>query len=197
MQQAKAHCRSLLRQRLAALSPEQIRAKSIAACALLSGTAEFARARVIMLYLPTPTEVDTAPLALKAWQADKTVAVPTVSWEQRRMLPVEITSLTTGLTETRPGIREPLGGKPVPLESLDLVVVPALGFSRTGHRIGRGMGFYDRFLSQTGFVGVTCGLAFDEQLVQELPTLDHDMPVGMLVTDREILRFAAYSVRPA
>jgi 5-formyltetrahydrofolate cyclo-ligase len=106
-----------------------------------------------MLYLSTPTEVETAPLALRCWQEGKTVVVPKVSWDQRRMLPVEITSLNTeGITTTGPGIREPIAGKPIPTEYIDLVVVPGLGFSPTGHRIGRGMGFYDRFLAQVDFI---------------------------------------------
>ena len=135
--------------------------------------------------------MDTAPLALRCWQAGKSVVVPKVSWDQRRMLPVEITSLQTGLTTTGPGIREPAGdaGKPIPLDLIDLVIVPGLGFTPTGYRIGRGMGFYDRFLAQAEFVGLTCGLAFEEQIVENLPVLDHDVPLSMLVTDRGIRRF--------
>ena len=88
-------------------------------------------------------------------------------------------------------MREPVSGKPVPLEFIDLVVVPGLGFSATGHRIGRGMGFYDRFLAQAEFVGLSCGMAFEDQVIDDLPVLDHDMPLGMLVTDRGVRRFAS------
>jgi 5-formyltetrahydrofolate cyclo-ligase len=142
-----------------------------------------------MLYLHTPTEVDTAPLALRAWQEGKEVVVPKVSWDQRRMLPVEINSLNTGLTTTGSGVREPIAGKPVPVNFIDFVIVPGLGFSNNGYRIGRGMGFYDRFLAQAEFIGVSCGLAFEEQIVPDLPILDHDMPLGMLGTDGGVRRF--------
>jgi len=154
-------------------------------------TPEFAAARVVMLYLSMPTEVDTAPLALRCWQQGKTVVVPKVAWNQRRMLPVEITSLQTDMTTTRPGVREPTAGKPIPVNLIDLVVVPGLGFSETGYRIGRGMGFYDRFLAQEQFLGLSCGLAFSEQIVPDLPVLDHDMALSMLVSDRGIRRFAS------
>jgi len=107
------------------------------------------------------------------------------------MLPVEISSLQTGLTTTGHGIREPETGKPVPISEIDLVLVPGLGFTANGFRIGRGMGFYDRFLAQPEFVGVSCGLAFEEQIVPALPVLDHDVPLSMLVTDRSVRRFAA------
>jgi 5-formyltetrahydrofolate cyclo-ligase len=187
---SKAALRRELREKIAAMTPQQRHIKSLAACTLLAGAPEFAQARVVMLYLSTPEEVDTAPLALRCWQAGKSVVVPKVSWDQRRMLPVEITSLQTGITSTGPGIREPIAGKPIPLDLIDLAIVPGLGFSITGHRIGRGMGFYDRFLAQSEFVGRSCGLAFEEQIVEALPVLDHDIPLSMLVTDSGIRRFA-------
>ena len=100
--------------------------------------------------------------------------------------------LTFGTT-TGP-VREPIAGKPIPLDLIDLVIVPGLGFTGTGFRIGRGMGFYDRFLAQPDFVGRSCGLAFEEQLIDNLPVLDHDVPLHMLVTDRGIRRFASKAV---
>jgi 5-formyltetrahydrofolate cyclo-ligase len=107
------------------------------------------------------------------------------------MLPVELTSLTSGLTTTGAGVREPIAGSPIPINLIDIVIVPGLGFTITGQRIGRGMGFYDRFLAQSEFIGLACGLAFEEQLVPELPVLPHDMPLSMLATDRGIRRFSS------
>lgn len=186
----KSAVRRQLREQLAAMTEDARHRMSVAACGFLASTAEFAAARVVMLYLSMPSEVDTSPLALKAWQAGKTVVVPKVSWDQRRMLPVEINSLTDHMTTSGPGVREPIEGKPVPVDFIDLVVVPGLGFSEKGYRIGRGMGFYDRFLAQAEFIGTSCGLAFNEQIVENLPVLDHDIPLSMLVTDRGIRRFA-------
>jgi 5-formyltetrahydrofolate cyclo-ligase len=186
----KSALRRELRDRLAAMTEQQRHQKSLAACSLLASSPEFAAARTVMLYLHTTLEVDTAPLALKAWQAGKSVVVPKVSWDQRRMLPVEISSLNDHMTIAGPGVREPVNGMPVPVEFIDLVIVPGMGFTDKGFRIGRGMGFYDRFLAQSEFIGVSCGLAFEEQIVESLPILDHDIPLSMLVTDRGIRRFA-------
>ena len=187
----KAAARKQLRELLTAMPEADRHRKSSAACALLTSTPEFQAARVVMIFISMPHEIDTTSLALKCWQAGKTVAAPKVSWDQRRMLPVEVTSLhQNALTTTGPGVREPLDGKPVPVGLIDLVIVPGLGFTESGHRIGRGMGFYDRFLAQGDFIGLSCGLAFDEQIVPSLPLLDHDVPLSMLVTDRGIRRFA-------
>lgn len=190
-QESKSAIRHRLRELLAAMPEPERHAKSLAACSLVTSSPEFDAARVVMLYLSTATEVDTAHIALRAWQAGKTVVVPKVSWDQRRMLPIEISSLTTGLTSTGPGIREPIAGKPVPTEFIDLVIVPGLGFDEKGYRIGRGMGFYDRFLAQADFLGVSCGLAFNDQIVADLPVLDHDIPLSMLATDKGLRRFAS------
>lgn len=192
----KSEIRRQLREKLAAMSDSERQTKSLAATNLLSASPEFAAARVIMLYLTAGHEMDTAPLALKAWQTGKTVVVPKVSWDQRRMLPVEITSLQTRMTTTGPGVREPVSGQPMLVNLIDLVIVPGVGFTASGHRIGRGMGFYDRFLAQSDFIGVSCGMGFEDQIVPQLPVLDHDMPLSMLCTDRGIRRFATNCMSP-
>jgi 5-formyltetrahydrofolate cyclo-ligase len=191
----KAAIRKQLRDVLERMSDADRHAKSATICSLIAAAPEFTAARVIMLYLSTPFEVDTAPLALRAWQAGKTVVVPKVSWDQRRMLPVEISSLHDQITSTGNGIKEPIAGRPMPVEFIDLVLVPGLGFTNNGFRIGRGMGFYDRFLAQSEFVGLSCGLSFTEQLVEQLPLLDHDVPLSMLATDRGVTRFASNCIR--
>jgi 5-formyltetrahydrofolate cyclo-ligase len=189
---SKAVIRRQLRETLAAMADADRHAKSQAACRLVATSPEFDAARVVMLYLSTPTEVDTASLALKCWQQNKSVVVPKVSWDQRRMLPVEISSLKDAMTTSAGGaVREPVSGKPIPLDLIDLVIVPGLGFTPKGYRIGRGMGFYDRFLAQPEFVGLSCGLAFEEQVMADIPVLDHDMPLSMLVTNHGIRRFAS------
>lgn len=172
------------------MDPTVRHAKSMAACKKLLDQPEFATADVLMVYLPLPTEVDTTPIVLRSWQLQKTLTAPRLSWDLRHMLPVEIRSLDTDVVETRYGLREPVGGEPLPVEMLALVVVPALAYDRKGNRLGRGAGFYDRFLGSPQFKGKTVGLAFQEQLVDALPTTENDRPVDLLVTDEEVLRFA-------
>lgn len=186
----KASLRKIIRQRLAAMSPTVAQAKSMAICKRLLEQPEFERAQTIMIYLPMPGEVDVAPIALRGWQMDKTIAAPRLAWDLRYMLPVEIRSLESGLVVTRPGLREPEGGEPIPLGMLDMVLVPAMAYDRQGNRLGRGAGFYDRFLASPQFRGVPVGLAFTEQLVDHVPVHDTDMPVQLLITDEDVMRFA-------
>jgi 5-formyltetrahydrofolate cyclo-ligase len=135
--------------------------------------------------------VDTTPLVLQAWRDHKRVLAPKVSWEQRRMLPIQIDSLSDDLSESALGIREPADGVPIPLADIDMVVVPGIGFDLSGNRLGRGRGFYDRFLAHRDWAGIACGLALEDQVMQAVPVSEHDMKVQMLVTDSAVRRFGA------
>src|SRR5579862_5887089 len=104
----KSTIRRQLRETLAQLTEPQRHAKSVAACSLIVASPEFQAARVVMVYLSTATEVDTTSIAIRAWKSEKIVVVPKVSWDQRRMLPIEITSLHSNMTTTGPGVREPM-----------------------------------------------------------------------------------------
>lgn len=171
------------------MNPTVAQAKSMAACRHLLAQPEFQKAQAIMIYLPLHGEVDVAPIALRGWQAEKIITAPRLSWGQRHMLPIEIRSLESGLVTARYGVQEPAEGDPIPIEMIDLVLVPAIAYDRQGNRLGRGAGFYDRFLAQPQFRGVSCGLAFREQLTDHVPVQPNDVPVHMLVTDEEVLRF--------
>lgn len=106
------------------------------------------------------------------------------------MLPIEIHSLTTDVQPGVIGIREPVEGMPVPLSDIDLVIVPGLGFDRQGNRLGRGRGFYERFLSHRDLRAQTCALAFEDQVVESVPVGELDVYVNLLVTDRRVRRFS-------
>ena len=186
----KKEFRQRLRKVLAELPPEQASAQSFQACQLLVQQPEYQRAEVVMVCLPQTGEVDTTSLVLRAWQDHKRVLAPRVSWEQRRMLPIEIRSLRHDLTLSGVGLREPAAGTPMPVSLIDLVIVPGLGFDACGNRLGRGRGIYDRFLANPESRGTACALAFEQQFVPQLPTGPLDRPVDLLVTDTQVRRFS-------
>ncbi|MEN6428663.1 MAG: 5-formyltetrahydrofolate cyclo-ligase [Phycisphaerales bacterium] len=183
----KVELRRELRNRLLAMSPEQRKDKSRKACRNLISTEQYQNASIIMMYLSLPHEVDTTEVILHAWQLGKTVAVPKISWQQRHMIPVQINSLDTGFSTGTWGLRNPLAGVPIPFGQIDLVVAPALGFDRKGNRLGRGGSFYDRFFANKDLTASRCGLAFAEQVLELVPTTEHDEPVEFLVTDEEVV----------
>lgn len=191
----KKQLRQQLRQTLAAIPPAELHERSQQACAHLMETPEYAAAEIIMVFLSLPNEVDTTSLVLHAWRDRKRVLAPQVSWEQRRMLPIEIHSLSDDLSESPLGIREPAKGIAIPVADIDLVIVPGLGYDLHGNRIGRGRGFYDRFLAHRDWHGVACGLAVEEQVCESLPASEHDRCVDMLATDQQVRRFTASTLK--
>ncbi|MHB1768076.1 MAG: 5-formyltetrahydrofolate cyclo-ligase [Phycisphaerae bacterium] len=185
----KNDLRKEMRSVLAAITPEQRHIRSLDVCHQLQDTPEFRRAETIMLFLSMEQEVETSTLVLQAWKEGKTVALPRVRWAEREIEPVAIKSLDTSPNPSMQGLRDPAGGTPISLARIDLVAVPGLAFDRRGYRLGRGKGFYDRFLSKKDFHGLRIALCFQEQLLEDLlPVEPHDMPMNMIVTDQKILR---------
>ncbi|MCE5276966.1 MAG: 5-formyltetrahydrofolate cyclo-ligase [Planctomycetaceae bacterium] len=192
----KNHLRQEMKRRLAAIAPADIAARSHAACQSLIASEEFRRSRCVMLYMPMPHEASPLAAAMAAWQQDKIVLVPKVDMQQRHMIAVRISGMGDEMVISgRYAIREPASSEPWPLEEIDLVVVPALAYDRDGNRLGRGAGFYDRFLGHSRMRAIACGLALSEQVVEQVPTAGNDWPVNMLVTDKEIMRFIAQAPR--
>ena len=185
----KAQLRRKLLNCLLAISAEQRSEKSRKACQNLISMPQFQSASTVMMFLSLPHEVDTSEAILFAWQIGKVVAVPKISWQQRHMIPVQISSLETGISTGTDGLRNPITAVPVPFEDIDLVVTPALGFDRNGNRLGRGGSYYDRFFANAELKAPRCGFAFAEQLIDLIPVIEHDKPVDFLVTDEEIIYF--------
>lgn len=186
---AKTELRQRIRTMLSGIPRDQRASRSLRACQRLFELREYAKSEVIMIFLSLSDEVDTSPLVLRSWQDRKRILAPKISWNQRRLIPIEIRSLTEDLTVSSLGVREPATGIPFPIGLIDLVIVPSLAIDGVGQRLGRGRGFYDRFLAHPEFQGKTCALAFDEQFVDDVPVGPHDKPIDMIVTDEAVKRF--------
>jgi 5-formyltetrahydrofolate cyclo-ligase len=164
---------------------------SAAACAHLTGLDAFRHASVVMLYTPLANEVDLTAAALRCFRTGKTVCVPRANWRRRDMDPVEITSFddeTMALDER--GLPAPREGAPLPPSLIDLVVVPGLAFDAGGNRLGQGLRHYHRFVGRLRRSAVTVGVAFDVQIVDEVPAPERDVCVDVVVTDRRITHVA-------
>ncbi len=121
-------------------------------------------------------EFSTEPIIERAWQEEKTVAVPKTRPE-RKMDFIKITSGTI-YEESHFGVREPLNDDIIKGTQLDLLIVPGVVFRLDGYRVGFGGGYYDRYLA--GYPGQTCSLVFQEQLNQEWEPGPLDLPVSTI-----------------
>lgn len=159
--------------------------KSLAIAHRVSHLDAFRSARTVLLYLPIPGEVDVFPIAQAAWRARKKVLAPTVCDHCRTMRAILCCPLNEDMFHPHHGLRQPnrdLGELTV--DQIDLVIVPAIAFDPQGNRLGRGGGFYDRFLARPDVRAGTIGVAFDEQIVPDLPVHENDRPVDVVVTDK-------------
>jgi 5-formyltetrahydrofolate cyclo-ligase len=141
---------------------------------------EFLKAKTVLFYLSFDGEVDTVRMIKDAIHQGKKVAVPVIRKETREIIPSLLSDFDAELAAGPYGVRHPKEEyiRPIPLDSIDLVIVPGLAFDEAGNRLGRGMGYYDRFLSQLPNDIPTIGLAFDFQVITDFPPLEpHDLSV--------------------
>ena len=159
---------------------------SARACEVLLSLPEFRQAATVMAYIPLPDELDISPAIRAAWGQGKVVVMPRIIWEQHELRPIVTHNLEEDLMASRHGLREPAGSEELSLSKIDLAIVPAVGFDRRGHRMGRGGGFYDRFLGRLRRSAITVGLAFDAQIIEVVPANERDLSVDIIVTDRRV-----------
>ncbi len=186
----RATMKAELRRSIGALRrslPADARARrDLAITEALDASGALTRARTVAAYSAVRGEVDPRRIVERCWQQGLEVVLPrvdraqgTLGWYAHRPdLP---------LIEGAYGILEPGPEAPsVDPVRIDLVLVPAVAFDERGHRLGMGMGFYDRALPLLPNAR-RIGLAFDFQLVAELPHEPHDQPVDLVISDRHVL----------
>lgn len=145
---------------------------------------EFQSARHILVYADYNHEVMTGYLIEEAWKAGKETAVPKV--EGKDMIFYRLTDFAQ-LEPGYFGIPEPVQGERVQWEDA-LMIMPGVAFDRSGHRVGYGGGFYDRFLEKHPGIRRTA-VAFSFQVFPEVPWEVTDISPEILVTEKEVMRF--------
>lgn len=183
----KAAARALARASLASMPPGERAADSRAIVRRLLRLPLLEDPGVVLAYLALPDEPDLDAFIADRLAAGLPVAGPRADWIARTMTPALIDDLEQGVRLGRHNLREPVGPS-APLDAVVCVLVPGLAFDESGARLGRGGGFYDRFiagLDRTRAAAV--GVAFDAQIVPDLPMLDHDARLDAVVTPTRIV----------
>lgn len=143
----------------------------------LEQTAAFMLAERIMMYHSLPDELNTRAFLAK-WKNKKKFYLPRVNGVNLEVLPYEESRLEIGNFH----IEEPTGKEVADPSEIELIVVPAVAYDRKGGRLGRGKGFYDRFLKSSNATKV--GVGYEFQLVDELPVEPHDVAMDIIVTQK-------------
>jgi 5-formyltetrahydrofolate cyclo-ligase len=142
----------------------------------------------VLFYAALASELDLSPLMVEALASGKVVCLPRYVPETRQYSAGQVLNPTNGLTRGNFGVLEPpTHTRSVPLKQLDFALVPGIAFDMDGRRLGRGKGYYDRLLAAVR--GAKCGVAFDQQVVSEIPVEPHDILMNFTLTPTRWLVF--------
>jgi 5-formyltetrahydrofolate cyclo-ligase len=181
MRDLKASLRSEIREKLKALTLSQRETYSSRARTSLEQLPVWQQAQTILFFAPMPDELDIWPSLPVALAAAKRVFLPRFVSATNSYAVCEVKFPDTDINIGQFGIREPSEScSQFPLNRLDFVLVPGVAFDLHGRRLGRGKGFYDHLLAAVR--GKTCGVAFDEQIVTEIPVEPHDVLLNCILT---------------
>lgn len=184
----KASLREELTARRKALTPDQIDTKGLRVQSRFLASPYYQKARTVALYAPIRGEVPTRDILIAALQEGKVVCYP-LSHVHGRILSFRAISSEAELEPGRLGVREPTNAAElIAVDQIDLFVVPGLGFTRDGKRLGRGGGYYDATLRAASARSRRVGLSFSDLVVPELPVTNDDVDMDLVVTEAETYR---------
>ena len=184
----KVTLREELTARRKAMTPDVIDGRGLKVQSRFLASPYYQKARTVALYAPIRGEVPTRDILIAALADEKVVCYP-LSHVHGRILSFRAITSESELEPGRLGVREPNSASElVPVDQIDLLVVPGLGFTRDGKRLGRGGGYYDATLRAASARSRRVGLAFSDQVVGMLPTNQDDVDMDLVVTESESLR---------
>ena len=155
---------------------------------------DFKQASTILFYISYDNEVHTHDMIKESMSNGKKIVVPVTDKEKKKLILSELKNWND-LTHGAYNILEPKKERivEISLESIDLILVPGIGFDKHGHRIGHGGGYYDKLLENAKHPSII-GLAFELQIADAVPTEKHDIPVNKIITEERTVTCPDYSV---
>ena len=165
------------------LSEQEVKSKSEIIKNSIFSMREFKDSKVVMFYVSFNSEVDTHEMIKEALKS-KRIAVPKVV--EKEMQPSLLIDFDQMIPFGKFDILEPIELLKIELKNISLIIIPGIAFDRKGHRIGYGYGYYDKFLRKIP-KAVKIGIAFDFQIADKIPNEVHDVPLDIIVTEKEVI----------
>ena len=169
------------------LSNEEVLEKSKKIKNKLFNLNELKQASTILFYVSYNNEVNTHEMIKELLTGNKTIVVP-ISNKKNRSLNLSKLNKWDDLSIGSYNILEPKKDRiyGVNIDSIDLIIVPGVGFDENGNRIGHGKGYYDKLLKNSKHA-TSIGLSFECQIVEKIPTGKYDLPVDKIVTEKRVI----------
>ncbi len=173
----KRKIRQAVRAEIAKLSDEEKKSISAQIFSELENSSKVSNASVIALFISLPDEPQTSNFIKQLLSKNKRVVVPRIEGEEMNFY-----DISEGVFKGAFGIMEPIATTPINPAEMDVMIVPGVAFTRQGARLGRGKGFYDKYLSHKDFHAYTIGVCYPCQVVENIPTEEHDKPLDLVIT---------------
>ncbi|MEA1940269.1 MAG: 5-formyltetrahydrofolate cyclo-ligase [Candidatus Caldatribacteriota bacterium] len=189
---SKEEIRRVIYKKRCSLSSKEIERKSSKITEILRDTLEFRNSKDIMFYVATRSEVQTEEIIKKSLLIGKNVSVPIMLNGSNNLSPSVLINFDKELKKRKKGILEPEEKyvRVISPEKLDLIILPGIAFDYKGNRIGRGMGYYDRFLKKINYSAKIIALSFEMQIVDKIPVDANDISVHKIITEKRVIKTA-------
>ena len=151
--------------------------------------ANFLEAKIALLYVNSDYEVQTENIIKRSYQYNKIVVLPSFDPEKFEMSLMKVDHFAKNLVPGPRNVLEPDATrcKAVPMERIDIAIIPGLAFDEKGGRIGTGRGYYDLLIPKLAITTRKVALTFEEQIVAQIPMESHDKYVDIIITDKRII----------
>ncbi len=186
---AKIQIRKDIAKTISALTEKEITERTKAIEATLFEFANFLEAKIALLYVNAENEVRTNNIIQGAYRLNKIVALPVFDPAKFQMTLMKVDNVEKQLKPGPRGILEPDESqcKIVPIERIDIAILPGWAFDEKGGRIGSGKGYYDRLIPRLAITTRKVALTFEEQIIPQVPMESHDKYVDIIITDKRII----------
>ena len=186
---AKIQIREEIAKSISALSDSEIAEKTRAIEAKLFDFANFLEAKIALLYISGDYEVATDNIIKRSYAYGKIVVLPAFDPVKFEMNLMKVDNFEKDLVPGPRGVMEPDASrcKIVPLERIDIAILPGLAFDEKGARLGSGKGYYDRLIPRLAITTRKVALTLEEQIVPQIPMEAHDKHVDIIITDKRII----------
>jgi 5-formyltetrahydrofolate cyclo-ligase len=151
--------------------------------------ANFMESKIVLLYLGSGIELETEDIIRRCFEKNKIVVLPVPSVEKHKFTLLKISNLGEDLILGPDGKKEPDPArcKIVPIDRIDIAVIPGIAFDEKGGRIGTGDGYFDRLVSRLPITTRKIAIVHEEQVIQQIPMDTQNKHVDILITDKRII----------
>lgn len=189
IQIVKSQIREEIAEKFAALSANEIAEKTKAIENRLFDFANFLESKIALLYVNNKHEVLTGNILKRAYIYNKIVVLPVYNTENFEMELKKVDNLEKDLNPGPRDILQPDESrcKVVPIDKIDIAIIPAVALDEKGGRIGSGKGYYDRLIPRLAITTRKVALAFEEQIIPQVPIESHDKHVDIIITENRVI----------